>query len=50
MSRSYNRAHDQLRTLKITTGIAGNAAGSVLFEIGKTKVLCRDSVAGIKAY
>ena len=45
MARSYQRTDDQLRPLKITAGIAGNADGSVLFEIGKTKVLCNVSLS-----
>ena len=44
MPRSYKRAHDQLRPLKMATGISGNAEGSVLYEIGKTKVLCTVSL------
>lgn len=40
MPRSFQRAHDQLRPINITTDVSGNADGSVLFEIGQTKVLC----------
>ncbi len=45
MPRSYKRAHDQLRPLHMTTELSGNADGSVLFEIGNTKVLCAVSLA-----
>ncbi len=37
--RSDGRAYNQLRTLKLSYGF-GYAAGSVLFHIGNTKVLC----------
>jgi ribonuclease PH len=46
MKRSYQRAHNQLRPLHISCNIAENADGSVLFEIGKTKVLCTVSLVG----
>lgn len=39
-SRSGNRACDELRPMKVTYDVFGYAAGSVLFELGKTKVLC----------
>lgn len=45
MTRSYKRKYDQLRPLKLTTDVAGNADGSVLFEIGRTKVLCTVSLS-----
>ncbi len=38
--RTANRSYDQLRPLKVTYGIYPYAAGSTLFEIGNTKVLC----------
>lgn len=38
--RQGNRSYDQLRPLKVTYGIYPYAAGSTLFEIGNTKVLC----------
>lgn len=40
MKRNDGRQFDQLRPIKITHNIFEYAAGSVLFEIGKTKVLC----------
>lgn len=40
ISRSYNRQMDQLRPLKVTYGVFLYAAGSTLFELGNTKVLC----------
>lgn len=38
--RADNRAYNQLRSLKVTYDMYAYAAGSVLFEIGNTKVLC----------
>jgi ribonuclease PH len=38
--RINDRAHNQLRPIKITYDIFEYAAGSLLYEIGKTKVLC----------
>ncbi len=38
--RLDNRKNDQLRKLKVTYDILAYAAGSTLFEIGNTKVLC----------
>jgi len=45
MARSYNRSFDQLRPLKITCNISDFADGSVVLQIGKTKVLCAVSLA-----
>lgn len=45
MKRADGRALDQLRELKITKGIFEYAPGSVLFETGKTKVLCAVTLA-----
>jgi ribonuclease PH len=42
--RSGNRAADQLRPVKITRGYTIHAEGSVLIEMGDTKVLCTASV------
>lgn len=39
-NRLDDRAPDELRHLKVTYDIFPYAAGSVLFEMGKTKVLC----------
>lgn len=38
--RHDGRSHDQLRPLRITPDVFEYASGSVLYEIGKTKVLC----------
>ncbi len=38
--RSGQRAHDQLRPLRVTYDIFKYASGSTLFEMGNTKVLC----------
>lgn len=38
--RAGRRSHDQLRSLRVTYDIFNYAAGSTLFEIGNTKVLC----------
>ncbi len=40
MKRQNGRLSTQIRPLKITYGVYGNADGSVLFEMGNTKVLC----------
>lgn len=40
MVRCDQRATDALRPVKITTGFVGNADGSVLIEMGRTRVLC----------
>ncbi len=40
MARSDGRTHNQLRPIRITHGIIGNADGSVLFEMGDTRVIC----------
>jgi ribonuclease PH len=42
--RSGNRAHDQLRAVKITRNYTIHAEGSVLIEMGDTKVICTASV------
>ncbi|MEX0940056.1 MAG: ribonuclease PH [Candidatus Babeliales bacterium] len=46
MQRSHNRAYNELRPLNLTCGISSHADGSVLFEIGNTKVLCTVSLTG----
>jgi ribonuclease PH len=43
-SRLDNRAHDQLRNIKITPNISPYAEGSALIEVGGTKVICTASV------
>ncbi|MBI5700648.1 ribonuclease PH [Candidatus Saganbacteria bacterium] len=44
MSRSYNRRSDGLRPLKITRNFVKFAEGSVLIEVGDTKVICNATV------
>ena len=44
MERSYGRAADGLRPIKITRGFTKNPEGSVLIEVGETRVLCTASV------
>jgi ribonuclease PH len=38
--RAHNRSYNAVRPLKVKYGIFPYAAGSVLFEIGNTKILC----------
>ncbi|MCL4360740.1 ribonuclease PH [Candidatus Dependentiae bacterium] len=40
LMRSGQRRYNQIRPLKVTYDVLTYAAGSVLFEMGKTKVLC----------
>ena len=40
MQRLGGRSFDQMRSISITAGVCEYASGSVLIEIGKTKVLC----------
>ncbi len=42
--RSDGRAADELRAVKITTGYVPYAEGSVLIEMGQTRVICSASV------
>lgn len=44
MQRSHGRAYDQLRTVKISRQFTNIPEGSVLIEIGETRVLCTASV------
>ncbi len=44
MKRADGRLADQIRNLKITYNAFGYAPGSVLFELGNTKVLCTVSI------
>ncbi len=44
MLRNDGRAPDALRPVKITTGYLMTAEGSVLIEVGNTRVLCAASV------
>ena len=44
MERSYGRTTDGLRPIKITRGFTKNPEGSVLIEVGETRVLCTASV------
>jgi len=45
MQRSYNRSVSQLRPLKLTPDFVSCAEGSVLIEVGKTRVLCNASLS-----
>ena len=50
-SRSGDRRADQLRPLRFTRGFTKHAEGSVLVEIGDTRVLCTASVEeGVPAF
>lgn len=42
--RFENRKNDEMRKVKFTTGYCEYPAGSVLIEVGKTRVLCNASV------
>ena len=42
--RSDGRAHDQMRPIKMTPDFITSAEGSVLIEIGNTRVICTDTV------
>lgn len=42
--RAVGRAHDELRPVKITPGFTKYAEGSVLIEMGETRVICTASV------
>lgn len=44
MTRIDNRKNDQLRDIKITRNYTKYAEGSVLIEIGETKVICTASI------
>lgn len=44
MKRGDGRTYDQLRPVKITPGFQSFAEGSVLIELGKTRVVCSVSV------
>jgi ribonuclease PH len=44
MLRNDGRAPDALRPVKMTTGYLMTAEGSVLIEVGNTRVLCAASV------
>ena len=44
MQRSYGRAYDELRPVKISRQFTNIPEGSVLIEIGETRVLCTASV------
>jgi ribonuclease PH len=43
-ARSFGRADDQLRPVRLTRGFTRHAEGSVLVEFGDTRVLCTASV------
>ncbi|HEY2384945.1 MAG TPA: ribonuclease PH [Terriglobia bacterium] len=42
--RSEGRAHNQLRSVRMTPGFISQAEGSVLIEVGRTRVICTASV------
>jgi ribonuclease PH len=44
MTRSGGRAPDQLRPIRITPGFISQAEGSVLIEVGKTRVICTATI------
>jgi ribonuclease PH len=44
MTRNDGRAPAELRTTKITPGISMHAEGSVLIEVGRTRIICTASV------
>ncbi|RMH02260.1 MAG: ribonuclease PH [Planctomycetota bacterium] len=46
MTRSDDRTDDQLRPVHLERGYAANAEGSVLIQVGRTKVLCTVCAAG----
>jgi ribonuclease PH len=42
--RSEGRANNQMRTVRMTPGFISQAEGSVLIEVGRTRVICTASV------
>jgi len=44
MNRLYDRAPDELRPITITPGFTIHAEGSVLIEVGHTRVICTASI------
>ena len=42
--RTDGRAHDQLRPVRMTPGFITQAEGSVLIEVGRTRVICTASI------
>src|SRR5215472_7825709 len=42
--RTDGRAHDPLRSVRMTPGFISSAEGSVLIEVGHTRVICTASV------
>ena len=48
MTRTDNRAPDELRSVKITPGFLVNAEGSALIEMGNTRVICAVMVMGLE--
>jgi ribonuclease PH len=44
MTRSDGRAPARMRPTKMTPGFMGHAEGSVLIEVGRTRVVCSASV------
>lgn len=51
MQRSYNRTPQMMRPVRFTTHYTKHAEGSVLVEVGETKVICTASViAGVPKF
>src|SRR5262245_25957225 len=44
MMRSEDRAANQLRSVRMTSGFIAQAEGSVLIEVGRTRVICTASI------
>ena len=44
MTRSDGRSASQLRSTTITPGYLAHAEGSVLMEVGRTRVICTASI------
>src|SRR5437667_8194720 len=44
MTRHDGRAPDQMRPVRITPGFISQAEGSVLIEVGRTRVICTASI------
>ena len=44
LERSYGRQTNEMRPVRITTHYTKHAEGSVLIEVGETKVICTASV------
>ena len=47
MTRQFDRAPGDLRPVTITPGYLAHAEGSVLIEVGHTKIICAASVCAL---